>query len=391
MKLNQYFKAEKYKYWFYCLLPVIFALELLFFLLSTALSPDNMTFILCLCVICILTALILAVIQQCSAKKYNKQLSELSEYQISEAEKTASLCKMGNWMITEEIIIYYGMFLKKVILIEDVADTALLDGEIQLHRMKVKSNHIEIIFKSGRKIQIKGPALYKGNESEALFNMINAGLNKRCVSKDDTAIFKNYKMNPPFNGILACIMLGVILVLLIIKDTVKYSFFSYDDGIKSLLLNVGYDSLFNMAAVLIFTAFFIIMLVIKQKITVNDKSDFISKRVFGAVIVLCCFFTFASLFLLDDNESLARADYKAYINKEYTEKMTELNKKGGYDIGWIKDLNAKKTIEKYNMNVICLTDGKEQYFLINKDISIKQNKKYKIRYLDKTHIITEIE
>lgn len=397
MIADRYYSREKDNYLFYSILPSIFALEILFYSLSlkTTKLTINITVIVCLALaLCTIT---LILIQIHSVRKFEHLYSELDVSQQRKIEKAAAgSFKTGNLLITDEVILQYGMFIKKIVPVKDIREVRLLDAQMEMSSrfsIMVKGNSIELLLASGEKTKLKGPALYTGDESRSVCKVINQRIKDEKILESDLKLFEDYRVNPPYNGIMSVVLAGMLLFLLRIYPVVLLHIFPDYDDIKLLLLHSGYEYVIGSAFIILFLATVIILLVLRNKFVRRDQSDWFSGNIYAAVIGICVIALISNLSSGKlYSAEIAREDYQLYKNREYESVITKLYVLGGTPskIEWA-NFNTDQIIEKHDINVRYLKTGQEIFYLFQKNVLIEEHKEYEVKYLKNTHIIVDMK
>lgn len=393
MQLNYYFGKERNKHLFYGLLPIVFAVEIFIYSLSLSSTQEELLPFISICVLCILISIVLLIIQFSSIKKFHKKVLKLTRDQIAEIEKRAAdTYKMGNLLITSEVILEYRMFIKRIIFIKDIKHARLLDGEMDISSrfsVKVKSNALELMFLSGKKIEVMCPALYTGAENQAVCNIINSIVNKEDMPEKDISVFKDYTVNPPYHGILISVLLGISLFLLWICNNFKYKIIPDDDPVTFLLYHSGFDFIFGIGGVIIFLLVFGMLLFMKTRLVKFDRADWYSSNVYAVIFVISIvLFAGGIVSGRAPGAKMARDDYDSYKNKKFEIIAAKIYEKGGIpnNIDWM-DENA---IQEYGIVRRYLSIDNDNYILINNNIKFDKEQIYEITFLKYTHIITSI-
>lgn len=396
MQLKDYYRKIRRNYLFYGFIPLIFSVEILIYVFITKPEQSLKGFLGAACALLFLITAVLMIIQSVTAVKFRKKMMKLNKEQLHAVEDAArNIPNMGRLLLTKEVLTDYGMFVKHVILIRDIKAVRLIQNEYTTqgrYWIHVRNNFLEIQLKSGKKVSVLCPSLYDGNEGEAVYQILNGLVEEGNYLKENLAVFREYAVNAPYNGILCCVLVGILLCINGLSGTVKYGLIHGEDNIKLLLLHIGYDPLFFIGSVLLVFTVTLLTLLIRRKSGKIDGADWFSNYFYGILILGCCLLFYDGM--KDWNSQAAKSarnDYHYYLENQFETINTDsFMIRGGADPAEWMNLDAKKAVREYGLTLNCLIIDREVYILVNYDGEMKGKSNYEISYLKNTRLITRI-
>ena len=377
MLVGKYFRREKFTYWFLAFLAVILVTELwLYFVGTNKLDSEiKEMFVYLLWPLSLLTSGILLLVQSISCLLYFVRWCRLTPEQKKGIRDAAyNSKKTGRILQSEEVLIYYGMFFKKILLRRDI---------VSMQRVANTS-----------KTYVRGGSIV--SKSDYILVRLNSG--KKTDLTCNIKVLDGYKGELPWNGMAAVLLLGVAVLIMGLYPFLIECFMGKMDMIEKSLFYAGYDWAFWLAAVVIIAVFGIWLYHVKERYNDESYKGAITKSPlpFFVVIIL---FLFCGIFFRDkyEDSEMARADLKAYTQGQYEQKILLMRDKEDAVMWACGSDNIQNYLDAKQIPYICLTcleDGEfwEEYFLlINSENQPEIEQTYCLYYLENTKIILRYE
>lgn len=377
MLLGKYFRREKFTYWFLTFLAVILVTELWFYFVGTnkLYGEIKEVFNYLLWPLSLMTSGILFLVQSISCLIYLVRWCKLTPEQKQAVRDAADNAKKtGRILQSEEVLIYYGMFSKKILLRKDIVSMERVTNTSKTYvrggSVVSKSDYILVRLKSGKKTDLT------------------------CSIK----VLDGYQGELPWNGMAAVVLLGVAVLVMGIYPFLIDCFMGKRDIVERALFYAGYDWAFWLAAVVVIAVFGIWLYRVKERYNDESYKGAVTKSplLFWTVII---FLLFCSIFFRDkyEDSELARADLKAYTRGQYEQKILLIRNQEEAEMWGCGSNNIQNYLDTKQTAYTCLKcleDGEfwEEYFLLidSEDVpEIEQT--YRLYYLENTKIILRYE
>lgn len=367
---GKYYRNETFTYWFFSLMPLVILLETVVYMWAVGASREEWEFIIYfLMPILGLTSAILILIQILSQIMFAVKLTRLNRKQKEHVRHEADTgIKCGRLLKTDDVLIYYGMFSKKVLLMSDILDWYPNTGTSSFYAPRAGT-----ITMNWDCINVK---MRNGKTKELNCSM---------------ACFGGAPGELPVNSLIAVILLGVAFLIMGLYPKLMDCFVG-SNPIERLLFHAGYDAFFWLVAVVLIIILGITAYYLRYKVIYSnyDMAMFIKPLiVFGILVIL-----FLKIFfdMKNDESDLARADLKAYRAGEYAvveceswELREHTNDGNGWGLyGHKSRLNVKCTVWEFQNDSVLIIDGS-----VEKMPEI--GKQYRIYYLKNTGIAVGFE
>lgn len=282
--------------------------------------------------------------------------------------------KTGRILQSEEVLIYYGMFSKKILFRSEITSMQrAVDKDFRRVRggsIASESDYIRVTLKSGKKADLM------------------------CNIK----VLDGYQGELPWDSIGAVVLLGVAVLIMGSYPLLMNCIVGKEDVIKRILFFAGYDWLFWLVSAVFIAVFAICLFRMRKKYLDESYKGLVVKSpmLFYAVIIVIMF---AGIVFRDkyDESQLARADLKAYMQGQYEQKITYMR---DVEEGHFSSCANDYIYHYMDVNQIayvcpeCMEDGNrwEEYFLlINLQEWPKLEQTYRLYYLENTKIIVALE
>lgn len=305
----KYFLRENFTYWFYALFLLIMAAEIYIYMKVTYVDPETKEMIVML-VFSLITiyTLIMVVIQLISCLIFWIRFRKLTSVQIEQLNEAArNSKKTGRILQSEEVLIYYGQFIKNIILKDGISELKKYKDSSLMHvkggSISIDTNIILVKRKSGRDISLNCPI----------------------------KVLEGYKGELPWSCIITTLWLGMSLFIMYGYPHIMNLFINEDDIVDRILFYAGYEWVFWLIASVLSVFLWFYPRYLKNKY-IKDK-EYLSNKIrmttlwFYALVVMFAGLIFGEKY---DNSNLAREDLKLYRNGIYEEKIGEV-----YDISEI--------------------------------------------------------
>ena len=302
--LGKYFRRETFTYCFLVLLPLILVTELWLYCWGKHKLYGEILDIFCILLwpLAFSISTILALIQMISCFIYLAQWRKLTSEQRTRLGETAqSQKKTGRILQSEDVILYYGMFSKKVLLKYDVVS---MQSNKTTNHVHVRRGSIDFEIDS---ILVR---LKSGKSVELMCN-IN--------------VMDGYDGELPWKSIGTVVLFGASLLIMKFYPILIRCFMKRNNMFESILLYIKYDWVFWSISAVLITAFGILLLRIKKKyVSEVDKGVVMKPSLFLCLLpflVIFCYFMIDSRY---DDSVLAKSDLKSYWEGEYEETIVNI-------------------------------------------------------------------
>jgi hypothetical protein len=352
----------------------------------------------------LLIPLIVSNIYLFTYSKYKKQISFFSKEELEKInEEAKTVYNMGKLLITNDAIIFFGFFSKKVIPTKIIEKVYKVEGTAPGRWSDsggISYHTIILECKNNEKIYLPAPKNYNNIECLNCKNIIekivkNNKINENLSEKkyinvnslEEAKIFRNYKETRLLSFIDIIVAILYLLLCLIINKLIKTNINNGSNFVLKTFYSIGIEEFLINIEFVIYTIYFVIMAVYSEFFDKNkEKGNTIAgtcRFVMGTLLITILFsgITIPNY----DYQKDVRSDYISYLNDEYktyTGKVSYFSG-GNYpdvnDVSWTGYYHGKKKSYSANNEVFIYTKG-----------SLDEDKIYKITYLPKTHLIVDI-
>ena len=377
-KLNIYFKNEIFTYWFLSIMPFIFLIEILVYLHNTSSHEASMLlFFQSLMALSVLIGIGLVTFQIISNIRFLRDVKKLSPEMI-ESVKTEmeTVTKRGRYLLSKDILIYYGYFKKKIYKRNEVSRWKRNQGIHSQHVPKagcvsVSYDNTVIYFKNGY----------------GYMDMIDYPIYPLESDKET-------KGELPYNGILVVFVSAVFLISMIMYPRILIAK-APALQIEKFLFLASYEADYCMNAVIITVISgvvgFVIRCIIKPLNLKKDKlKTFNFMRVSLILLAITAMFVVGfygsekkeAALVLEDLNSYYAGKYSV-LEGNYQEGTVQYNEVGSdiYDYAYRKGFNPA-FLSKPGYGLIFLKDAFE--------VNPVEGREYKVEFLENTRIIVSI-
>ena len=151
--------------------------------------------------------------------------------------------KIGHLLVHEKFILDYGMFRKRVILIEGIfcaknRNEHLVNGD---RSIAFDVNNIILLRKGAKQIRLSAPVDFLGKESKAITDAINDAIEGKKIQSDVKEFYKRYPCDFPFYCLLSVCIFPVIGLLVGLFPYIRDMFVDSQDKVKTLLFCISYE------------------------------------------------------------------------------------------------------------------------------------------------------
>ncbi len=377
MLLGCYFRREKFTYWFLSFLPVILVTELWLYFAGTHKFYGEITdiFYYLLLPLSLLTSGVLILVQLISYWIYLVRWCRLTSEQKMVIRDVACNCqKTGKILQSEEVLIYYGMFSKKVLSRKDILSMQRTVNTSTSHvrggTIVTVSDYIRVTLKSGKKADLM------------------------CNIK----VLDGYQGELPWNSIGVVVLLGVAELIMGVYPRLIDFFLGEKDVIEKTLFYAGYDWAFWLVAIILITILGIFMVCLKKKFVDESYKGTVTKSP-GMFYMALILLLFLGLFFRDkyEDSQLARADLKAYVQGQYEQKTMYIQKEEESQMWGCGSDYMHNYLDAQQIPYACLEcfeDGcrwEEFFLLIDPKSKTETEQTYCLYYLENTKIVVGFE
>ena len=397
MNTKKYFRRLSHIYWFYSLLPFIFAVE---WILSefTYKNVKRNIFICELSLYLFVPGMLLALQQIFTRILFRKRMERLTDIQREHIEEAAGKpIRMGKFLISEDVLISYGMFSKKIYFLEDIESISGKEGYSDSVRgISIYTSYIDIKKKSGKHIGIGFPTAYSNNDNQCFQNIANSMIRKEEPKEKDTKFFESesYKMYPSFISVFGIVILGVITVYNIF-DHNHCQILDQGDVIRTALIDAYYyhtiKNCFIVVGIIIILAMFLLKIFYWRR---NKVYQIPFLGYLSILIILYCCFQCEVEHISTEAKAEIREVYEAYENEDFEQSVTDQVKEVGGFTGNIlvfddyKEIN--ETLEYYDMEKRYYMINGQYMLYLNNEFEVEQGAEYEVTYLPKVNLITNM-
>lgn len=392
MAIEDNFKRQRSIYLFYTLFPILLFSEI-FIYIYTDPFQEGREIVPFLFGALLLIESIIVLLQLVTKGRFFKQIKGMKE-----EEKSTFLVRpllIGPILVNESFVIEYRMFRKRIIPIREIFQAKYKEEECNRRagsvRVSFLMRRITLLRKGKRQINMKAPAPFIGEEPVAIVNSINHIIQGEKIREGTKDIYAKYDGDYPFYGIFVLGLAGIIFFLNRIYMPFMDLFINKKDDIEYFLFHVGYDRYFQIGVFVIVALYAVASFIWKYNYMGIDFDSILSNFVpLGVLLIL-----FAVMLSLTDYGEIsleARKDFVNYKNEDFEYIETVLVGGDSYfsreDNKELKNLTKRRQLEI--RRYLSIEQDKYLFCFGSTDIIVKE-RKYQIKYLKNTSLITEIQ
>ncbi|MDE7423607.1 MAG: hypothetical protein K2N51_07945 [Lachnospiraceae bacterium] len=391
MKVEDNFKRQKRIYMFYTIVPFLIFCELALYLYTDSSKAGIKILPYAGMAVMVIESVIIT-IQIVTKKMLQKQCRGLSE-----AERASFYDKpllVGPILVNQFFVVEYRMFRKRIIPIKDIYIAKYKEEEYRARAGAIFTSKKIVLIREGKKrILVKAPAIFIGQEPLVIVNSINNVINGKKIGENTKNIYEKYDGDYPFYGYFLVALFGLYCLLQRFINPVMNLFMDKEDKMQSLLFHLGYDRYFQIGMYVIIGIFIVFMFIWKYKYLGIDLDSILSNFLVFAIFVYI-FIAMVSTVDYGDISLVARKDYKDYQRGKYQYTETKFINHGSYFSTYGENVNLRELLEEMNigLRIYESCDTKESFLYVyeNNESKIESDKKYEIKFLENTHLIIDI-
>ena len=374
--LDGYYKKEIFTWWFLSLLPFLFLMEVITYFFTTPGRDYSLNLMLQLiAAISGVTGLVLFILQVVSNVKFHRDILQLPpEMREAVGNEIPRVIKRGRYLLTKDILIYYGMFVKKV-----------YKRRVVSRWRRNKGIYSQFVPKAGHvRVSYDNTVIYLKNQF-GYMDMIEYPVDP-LESKEET------KGELPYNAFLAAFVSMVFTVSMILYPRILMDA-ATGTGIEKFLFYSVHEVNYCLAAILITAGAglvaFIIRCILKP---INLKKDKVTARnwfiLSGILLVVTAMFITGFLGSWHEEAALAREDLAAYYAGDFCTAEGRYKVKESFlqnEVG-VSVYNYAK--QKSFQPVLLDNPGRGLVLLKSAfDELPEEGKRYRVEYLKNTKIV----
>lgn len=226
-------------------------------------------------------------IQIVTKKKLQKQWKELSE--TERASFHARPLLVGPILVNQSSVVEYRMFRKRIIPMKDIYIAKYKEEEHSARAGAILyiavSKKIILIREGKKRIVVKAPAIFIGQEPLAIVNSINNVINGRNINENTKDIYEEYDGDYPFYGCFLVALFGLYCLLQRLINPVMNLFMDKEDKMQSLLFHLGYEQCFQVGIYVIMGIFIVVSFIWKYKYLGIDWDSVFSNFLGVAILI----------------------------------------------------------------------------------------------------------
>lgn len=390
MGIEDNFKRQRSIYLFYTLFPILLFSEIFIYIYTDPFQAGREIVPFLFGALLLIESSIVF-LQFVSKRRFLRQIREMSE-----EEKHVFLERpllIGSVLVNESFVIEYRMFRKRIIPIKEIFRAKFIEEECNGRagsiRVSFAMRHITLLRIGKRQINMKAPVAFIGKEPEAIVNSINHVIQGEKIREGTKNIYAEYDGDFPFYGIFVLGLVGILFFLNRIYIPFMDLFINKKDDIEYFLFHVGYDRYFQVGMFVIVALYAAVSFFWKYSY-MGINFDSILSNFVPLGILLILFFAMISLADYEEISLEARKDFVNYKNGDFEYIETMLEDEGNYfwgkDNKELENLTKRLEIRRY----LNIEQDKYLFGFGSTDIIVKE-RKYQIKYLKNTSIITEIQ
>ena len=365
MKLIKYYKNETFTYWFYSFMPFIILLEAYMYLQeTTSRDPSMITLFSSIILYCKVAGFGFVIFQIFSHIHFIMSLKVLShEVKLGIQDEAVNGVKRGRFLLTKDVLVYYGMFSKKVIKRDEISRLKRNKGTLKTYvpragNVKVDYDTTLVYLKNGDVMQIE------------------------CSIDSLDGI----RGELPYNSLIAVVLMGLFILSMLIYPRIS-DYYAEGTQIERFLFHASYDVYFWLASIVIVAIIGIIAYVLRY-IFIPKKIDKANITLAGIALLVVAVFVCGVFFGKSDDAELAREDLSAYYAGEFIVVEGPYQEHGeclNYEVGW----NFYEYADRSSLEPVILErPGYRLLFLKAAfDELPEADMSYQVEYLENTKIV----
>lgn len=390
MNIEDNFKRQKRIYLFYTILPFLLFCELTLYVYSNS-TKSNLRILPYVGMAVMVIESIMVIIQIVTKWKLQRKFNELSE-----AERVSFRTRpllVGHILVNQSFVVEYRMFRKRIIPIDDIYMAKYKEEGSNARGGGISVSFVLkkiILLREGKKrILLKVPAIFRGEEPLVIVNSINNAISGRSINGNTKDIYEKYNGDYPFYGYFLVALFGLYCLLQWLIDPIMYLFADKDNKTQTLLFHLGYDRYFQMSVYIIIGIFIILSFIWKYRYFGINFDSYLSNFI-GIAIVIYVMIALMSVVDYGDISTLARKDYKDYQKENYQYIETKFIYCGDY---YQRNVDLREFLEEMNIELsVYKSCDTNEYFLYVEEKNgseIIEEKEYQIKFLNNMHLIVE--
>ncbi len=381
-RLNKYYRNERFTYWFLSLLPFVFLAEVIVYLHETSGRSYSLDlFFRLLTALLVITGLGLVIYQIVSNVKFYKSLKLLPE-EMQEAVKKEipDTIKRGRYLLTKDVLVYFGMFSKKVFKRNEIS-----------RWKRNKGIHTQVAPKAGRiSVPYDNTVIY--------FKNGHGYMDKIEYPIDPLESVERTKGELPCTSLLVLFISIVFTLSLIIYPKILAAA-APENEIERFLFYSSHEVDYFLKAITITAVSALVAFIVrcfikpihfKDKLTTRNRFTVTAISLVAAAMLVV---GFVGTWYQD--AARAKEDYKSYKSGDFCVvegTYKDLGACGRNEVGWTEYEYA----ERHSFRPVLLSRPGSRLILLRSAFEElpKEGKKYRIEYLEKTKIVvsfTEIQ
>lgn len=365
MKLIKYYKNETFTYWFYSFMPFIILLEVYMYLQgTTSRDPSTITLFSFIILYCKVAGSGLVVFQIFSQIYFLMSLKELShEMKLGIQDEAINGVKRGRFLLAKDVLIYYGMFSKRVIKRNEIS------------RLKRNKGALETF--------VPRVGYVKTDYDTTLVCLKNGDLLHIECSIDS---LDGIRGELPYNSLIAVVLVGFFILSMLIYPRIL-DYYAEGTQIERFLFHTSYDVYFWLASIVIVASIGIIAYVLRY-IFIPAKKNKANITIAAIALFVVVSFVLGIFYGKREDAMLAREDLRAYYTGEYKVAEGPYKEHGeclNYEVGW----NFYEYADRLSLEpVILARPGYRLLFLKAAfDELPEADMRYQVEYLENTKIV----
>lgn len=393
MNIEDNFKRQKSIYLFYTILPFLLFCELTLYVYSDS-KKSNLKILSYVGLAVLLIESVMVIIQIVTRKKLQKKFSELSE-----AERVSFRTRpllVGSILVNQSFVVEYRMFRKRIIPIRDIYIAKYKEEESDSRAGAIRVSFVLkriILLREGKKrILLKVPAIFIGEEPLEIVNSINNAIKGKNINEKTKDIYEKYDGDYPFYGYFLVALFGLYCLLQWLIHPIMNLFTNKDYNIQNLLFHLGYDRYFQMG-VYVIIGIVIILGFIWKYMYWGINLDSVLSNFIGISILIYVMIALMSVVDYGDISTLARKDYKDYQKENYQYIETKFIYCGDYFFRYKGNVDLREFLEEMNIELLVFKScNTNEYFLYaceKNESKIIKEKEYQMKFLENMHLIVD--
>ena len=365
MKLIKYYKNETFTYWFYSFMPFIILLEAYMYLQGTTSRDSSMiTLLSSIILYCKVAGSGFVTFQIFSQIYFLMSLKVLShETKLGIQDEAVNGVKRGRFLLTKDVLIYYGMFSKKVIKRDEISRLKRNKGTLETFVPRV--GHV------------------KTDYDTTLVYLKNGDLLQIECSIDS---LDGIRGELPYNSLIAVVLIGLFFMSMLIYPRIS-DYYAEGTQIERFLFHASYDVYFWLASIVIVAGIGIIVYVLRY-IFIPAKKDKANITIAGIALLVVVVFVFGVFCGQREDAVQAREDLCAYYAGEFVVVEGSYKEHGeclNYEVGW----NFYEYADRLSLEPVILARPGYRllFFKAAFDELPVADMSYQVEYLENTKIV----